>query len=151
MDLPDIDELDQAILKALQENARIPFVTLAKALNTNEKTVRNRVRQLQADGVVQLVGVINPLKAGLRVEVFIQLSVVAGQLDSVLDALNQLNEIRLVILTTGEYPILAQALFADMVAFNEFLWGKIYTIQGVQTVNVIQELRIVKSKFNFLR
>ena len=41
MDLPDIDELDQAILKALQENARIPFVTLAKALNTNEKTVRN--------------------------------------------------------------------------------------------------------------
>ena len=100
---------------------------------------------------MQLVGVINPLKAGLRVEVFIQLSVVAGQLDSVLDALNQLNEIRLVILTTGEYPILTQALFADMLAFNEFLWGKIYTIQGVQTVNVIQELRIVKSKFNFLR
>ena len=61
-----VDETDVAILTALQEDGRRPFTEIARALGLSEGTVRQRVARLQRLGIVQIVGVVNPSRLGMR-------------------------------------------------------------------------------------
>ena len=54
MDNTDIDEVDQAILHALQEDARNPSsADIAERTGTSDSTVRKRIQRLEADGVIK--------------------------------------------------------------------------------------------------
>ena len=48
-----VDETDRAILSALRENSRQPYVDLAKTVGVSERTIRTRVRRLEEDGVIR--------------------------------------------------------------------------------------------------
>jgi Lrp/AsnC family transcriptional regulator, regulator for asnA, asnC and gidA len=148
---PDLDDIDYGIVRALQDNARLPFTTIAKELGVTEKTIRMRVQQMQDEGVLSLVGVVNPRKAGLHVEAFIQIAVEVDKLDDVVDELNNIVEVRLVVLTTGEYQLFTQILVRNYEELSQFLMKKLNKIPGVTRVNVINELKILKSKFKFVR
>ena len=51
--MASVDETDRAILSALRENSRQPYVDLAKAVGVSERTIRTRVRRLEEDGVIR--------------------------------------------------------------------------------------------------
>lgn len=61
-----VDDTDVAIITALQEDGRRPFTEIARSLGLSEGTVRQRVGRLQRLGIVQIVGVINPSRLGMR-------------------------------------------------------------------------------------
>lgn len=48
-----MDDLDRSILDHLRRDARTPFTEIADAAGVSESTVRNRVNQLEEDGVIQ--------------------------------------------------------------------------------------------------
>lgn len=146
-----LDDIDYGIVRALQENARLPFTTIAKELGVTEKTIRMRVQQMQDEGVLSLVGVVNPVKAGLNVQTLIQLGVEAEKLDDVVAALHEIYEARLVVLTSGEYQLIIQVLLRNYDELSEFLMEKLYKIPGINRVNVINELKVLKSRFKFIR
>ncbi|MEM2338294.1 MAG: AsnC family transcriptional regulator, partial [Candidatus Bathyarchaeia archaeon] len=57
----EIDEVDQKILKLLQEDARLPFLEIAQKLRLSESTIRKRVQALKEKGVIKRFTVeINP-------------------------------------------------------------------------------------------
>lgn len=148
---PELDDIDYGIVRALQDNARLPFTTIAKELGVTEKTVRMRVQQMQDEGILSLVGVVNPVKAGLNVQSFIQIAVEATKLDDVVAVLNNIVEVRLVVLTTGEYQLIIQILVRDYNELSQFLMNTLNKIPGIIRVNVINELKILKSKYKFIR
>ena len=47
------DKIDMQILKILNQNGRTKFTTIAKTINRTEGTVRNRIRRLKENGVIQ--------------------------------------------------------------------------------------------------
>ncbi|WP_455142871.1 Lrp/AsnC family transcriptional regulator [Candidatus Hodarchaeum mangrovi] len=47
------DEIDRKILEILDQNARTKFTDIAKSIQRTEGTVRNRIRRLQEDGIIQ--------------------------------------------------------------------------------------------------
>ena len=47
------DKIDMQILKILNENGRTKFTKIAKTINRTEGTVRNRIRRLKENGVIQ--------------------------------------------------------------------------------------------------
>lgn len=147
----DLDDLDYEICRFLQENARTPFTTIAKELGVTEKTVRSRVSQLQEQGVLSLVGIVNPVKAGIRVETIILIAVNENKLDEVVQILHDLPEVRLLVLTSGEYQLMIQVFSKDHDELSEFLMKKLNTIQGIRKTNVIVELKVLKSKLKFIR
>jgi Lrp/AsnC family transcriptional regulator for asnA, asnC and gidA len=146
-----LDDLDYAIARALQDNARLPFTQIAKELGVTEKTVRIRVQQMQDEGVLSLVGVVNPVKAGLTVQSLIQVAVEADKLDDVVAELQEIYEVRLVVLTTGDYQLMIQVLNRDYEELSQFLMNKLNKIKGITKVNVINELKVLKSRFRFIR
>lgn len=53
MDTSRLDAVDYAILHHLQENARKSITDMADALGVSDNTVRNRIQDLEEDGVIQ--------------------------------------------------------------------------------------------------
>lgn len=147
----ELDDLDYQIALLLQENARIPFTTIAKELGITEKTVRLRVQQMQDEGMLSLVGVVNPIKAGILVETIILIAVYENKLNDVVQILEDLSEVRLMVLTSGEYQLLIQVFSRDNEELSEFLMKKLNTINGIRKTNVIVELKVLKSKLKFIR
>ncbi|MBW5470555.1 AsnC family transcriptional regulator [Brevibacillus formosus] len=148
---PELDDIDYGIIRALQGNARLPFTQIAKDLGVTEKTIRMRVQQLQDEGALSLVGIVNPVKAGFHVQAMIQVAVDAEKLDDVVAALTDTVEIRLIVLTSGEYQLFTQVLVTSNEELSQFLIEKLYKIPGISKTNVINELKILKSKYNFIR
>ena len=70
-----LDRIDIGILNQLQQNARITNAELARAVNLSPTPCFNRVRALEKAGLFkQHVTLLNPEVLGLRINVFIQVS-----------------------------------------------------------------------------
>lgn len=147
----ELDDLDYQIAVYLQENARLPYTTIAKELGVTEKTIRTRVQHMQEQGVLSLVGVVNPVKAGIRVETIIFIATYENKLDEVVEILHELSEVRLMVLTSGEYQLMIQVFSRDNDELSDFLLKKLNTITGIRKTNVIVELKVLKSKLKFIR
>ncbi|MFX0123970.1 MAG: Lrp/AsnC family transcriptional regulator [Candidatus Hodarchaeota archaeon] len=66
------DEIDRKILEILDHNGRTKFTEIAKSIQRTEGTVRNRVRRLQAKGVIQGFRVItDPENLGYGIQAII--------------------------------------------------------------------------------
>ncbi|WP_274651971.1 Lrp/AsnC family transcriptional regulator [Paenibacillus humicola] len=147
----DLDELDYRIVQFLQDNARYPFTQIAKQLGVTERTVRMRVQQMQQDGILSLVGVVNPIKAGIRMQTIIQIAVASNKLDHVIGELNDTDEARLVLLTSGEYQLMIEVFTRDNEELSLFIRDKLLRIEGIVKTNVIMELKVLKSRMKFIR
>jgi DNA-binding Lrp family transcriptional regulator len=67
------DAIDWRILRLLQDNARLTNVELARAVNLSPSPCLARVRALEAAGYIsRYVTVLDPLKLGLQLSVFIR-------------------------------------------------------------------------------
>ena len=63
---PLLDDLDKAIIKALQLDGRRPYAQIGRELKVPEATVRQRAERLISRGIVQVVGVTDPLAMGFQ-------------------------------------------------------------------------------------
>jgi len=60
-----IDKTDMGILNILRSNARTPFLSIAKKLKVSESTVRNRVSNLENQGIIKKYStIVEPSKIG---------------------------------------------------------------------------------------
>ncbi len=146
-----LDDLDIKIVAFLQENARMPFTQIAEKLGVTERTIRVRVAQLQNEGILSLVGVVNPIKVGLNIQTIVHVSVETNMLDHVVNQLQHIDEVRYVVLTSGEYQLFLEVFTKNHDEFSDFLMNKLNKIEGVVKTNVILELKVLKSRFNFIR
>ncbi|MBC8004785.1 MAG: AsnC family transcriptional regulator, partial [Verrucomicrobia bacterium] len=63
--LPNIDELDEKILKLITKNARIPFLEVARECGVSGAAIHQRVQRLLNLGVVEgSEFLVNPQKLG---------------------------------------------------------------------------------------
>src|SRR3712207_2843692 len=59
-----LDDVSRAIIEQLQEDGRRPYARIATAVGLSEAAVRQRVQRLLDAGVMQIVGVTDPLQVG---------------------------------------------------------------------------------------
>jgi DNA-binding Lrp family transcriptional regulator len=59
-----MDELDQQIIYALQLSPRLAFARIAEVLGVSEQTVARRYRRLRGDGILRIVGLVDPWSLG---------------------------------------------------------------------------------------
>src|ERR687898_1159998 len=90
---PVLDDLDKSIIQCLQLDGRRPYAQIGRELGVPEATVRQRAERLISRGVVQVVGVTDPLAMGFQQPAFIGLKVDAGRLEEIADAIAELDEV----------------------------------------------------------
>ncbi len=75
-----IDDIDQRIIEALQQDGRRPFTKIAADLGISEASVRQRVSNLINNQVMQIVAVTNPIKLGFSLASMIGIRVSGDRL-----------------------------------------------------------------------
>lgn len=73
------------------------------------------------------------------------------RMEEVVSALKALDEVRWIVFTTGEYPLMLEVLTRDYDDLSEFLMNRLNRIESITSTQVITVLKKLKSRFNFIR
>ncbi|NLM26107.1 MAG: Lrp/AsnC family transcriptional regulator [Firmicutes bacterium] len=145
-----IDDLDRQILKYLQEDGRISYVTLANQLNVSEGTIRKRVKKLEENNILQIVGVTDPFKVGLDTVAFLWLEVQRGQVNNVIEKLKEVVSIRYLAVTTGSYDLVAMVVLPNREELIKLLNEQVPSIEGIISTETSIILQIHKQIYNWI-
>lgn len=139
-----IDEIDQRIIEALQQDGRRPFTKIAADMGISEASVRQRVANLINTQVMQIVAVTNPVKLGFFHASMIGIRASGDRLLEVAREISAFDEVIYLILCAGSFDILAEVVCRDNDHFLSFLTEKLYKVPGVQQAETYMYLRVCK-------
>jgi DNA-binding Lrp family transcriptional regulator len=118
----DLDRYDRAILKLLQQDARITNASLAEKVNLSESACLRRVRALEESGLVEgYTAVLSQQKAGYPVNVFVNITLdrqAQPGLEAFENAVRKLPEVMECYLMTGDFDYLLRVVVADLADFE---------------------------------
>ena len=143
-----MDTTDFRLLNALQNDARIANVELARAVSLSPSPCLARVRALEAAGYIQrYVTLLDPKKLGLTVSVLVQVTL-EKQIESALEifekAVRERPEVMECYLMTGDADYLLRVVVADVPAFERFILDFLSRVPGVGNIKSSFALKQVK-------
>src|SRR3954464_9589022 len=89
----DVSPLDKRIIEPLQADGRRPFTQIAAELGVSEAAVRARTNRLIERGILQVVGVTDPLKLGFHQMAMIGIRCESDRLVAVAEAVAEMPEV----------------------------------------------------------
>jgi Lrp/AsnC family transcriptional regulator for asnA, asnC and gidA len=144
-----IDELDKRIIEHLQEDGRRPFTRIARDLGVSEAAVRARTNRLMGSGILQIVGVTDPLRIGFSQMAMIGIRCEASKLMHVAEHVAAFAEVDYVVVTAGSYDILVETVCEDNEALLHFLAERLRAIDGVRDTETFVYLRMLKQTYQW--
>ncbi len=140
------DELDRAIVRQLQEDGRLAFATIARALKVSEGTVRNRVARLKQSGVVRIIAVADPMAMGYTAYAMIGMKLAPGaDPDRVAARFRDRPEVTYVLFVAGRFDLLVEAVCETQAALRDFLFDHCYRQPEVAATEPMIGLAMYKS------
>ena len=140
------DDIDKALITALQHNGRESYAALAKVVGLSEAAVRQRVQRLLDDGVVQIVGVTDPTVMGFQRWAMVGI-VVEGDVREVAEQLTAIDEIDYVVLCAGSFDILIEVVCADDERLLSLLNDRVRAIPEVRSTETFVYLKLAKQTY----
>lgn len=144
-----LDELDSAIVRALQFDGRRAFSSIAADLGVSEGAVRYRVNRLEETGVLQIVGIADPLRIGFDFMALVGLRIRPGAVEAVCRDVATLPETSYVAATTGSYDAFAEVICRDSAHFGEFLTEGLHHVEGLVAADSFLVLDIHKLAYGW--
>ncbi|WP_017571933.1 Lrp/AsnC family transcriptional regulator [Nocardiopsis halotolerans] len=124
-----LDDTAKHIIEVLQEDGRRSYAAIGKAVGLSEAAVRQRVQRLLEAGVVQVVGVTDPLMLGFNRQAMIGVRT-TGDLNTAADAIAEIEGVDYVVITAGSFDLLVEVVAED----DPRLLDILATIRAVDTV-----------------
>lgn len=146
---PILDDLDKRIIQCLQLDGRRPYAQIGRQLDVPEATVRQRAERLIGRGVVQIVGVTDPLAMGFQQPALIGLKVEAARLTEVADEIAKLDEVTYLVITAGRYDLVCEIVCEDNDHLLRVLTERLAGIDGIRSTETLVELRFVKESYQW--
>jgi Lrp/AsnC family transcriptional regulator for asnA, asnC and gidA len=145
----EVSALDKRIIEHLQTDGRRPFTQIANDLGVSEAAVRARTNRLIERGILQVVGVTDPLKLGFQQMAMIGIRCESDKLISVSESLAEMPEVDYVVITAGTYDLLIETVCEDNEALLVFLADRLRAIDGVRETETFVYLRLVKQTYQY--
>jgi Lrp/AsnC family transcriptional regulator for asnA, asnC and gidA len=139
-----MDELDFAIIEFLQKDGRKHYTEIAKELNVTEGTVRNRVARLMDSHVMQVIGMIDPHRAGYDAPALIGVSVQPAQLDETAARIADIPEVSYLIMVSGEYDLIVEVFCRDREHLTAVIRDRLQKIPGILRTQTFMILHTYK-------
>lgn len=120
-----LDKLDKQILRMIAEDARVPFLEVARACNVSGAAIHQRIQKLNSLGIIKgSKFIIDPEKIGYETCAFIGLNLRNPEnFDSVVKRLKYIPEVVECHYTTGDFD----------------LFIKIYALNNHHLLNIIHD------------
>lgn len=128
-----VTSTDRAIIRLLQQDARISYAELSRATGIPESTVRRRMERLQQRGIIEFAMLAEPTKLGYAIRAMIGLRVELTRLDDIAEKLRSFNEVTFAAFLTGSFDVMIQVVVQSQEALVEFLTQRVARIEGVRS------------------
>ena len=149
MDTTNLDKLDNEIIRLLTENGRMPIGEMSKRLNVTAPTTRNRIKNLEKNGIFKVSGMIDPSKHGEMITALVAMSVRSnGKLDQILDKIAQLPNVVWAGVVAGRYDIIAEVVCVK--GKDELYQFNTKTILKIANVVRSETFIFLKSRYNWV-
>jgi len=144
-----LSRVDQRLLKVLQRDARIAFADLAQEVGLSTSACWRKVRQLEADGVIQgYAAQIDPKAVGVAFDAFLSVSIDLRQTAEFEAVIASLDEVVGCYAITGEKDYLVHAMFSSVGAFDHFVRHKLSSLSSVENITSSLAFHTVKRERN---
>jgi Lrp/AsnC family transcriptional regulator for asnA, asnC and gidA len=139
-----MDDIDLQILERLRVNGRSRYTAIAEELGVVEGTVRNRVTKLMDDGVLQVIGMVDPHQMGYNAPAMIGVSIRPPHLEAASSAIAALPQVSYLILVSGGFDLIVEVMCEDRESLAVFLRDKLHNIPGVHHTETFAILHTYK-------
>lgn len=143
-----LDGVSKAIIEQLQADGRRSYAEIGKAVGLSEAAVRQRVQKLTESGVMQIVAVTDPMQLGFYRQAMIGIRV-SGDTRVVADLLAGLPSVDYVVMTAGNFDILAEVVCENDDELIDLLNTEIRTLPGVASTETFVYLRLHKQLYDW--
>ncbi|NMD24132.1 MAG: Lrp/AsnC family transcriptional regulator [Actinobacteria bacterium] len=128
-----LDDIDRHLIDALQRDGRATYADLAELVGLSTAATRLRVQRLLDAGVVQVVGVTDPLALGYPVMAALGVRV-ERNVRAVADRIADIKGVIYVVFTSGSFDLLVEVLCEDSARLLQVIDDEIRSIDDVRTV-----------------
>ena len=133
-----LDDVDRALLAALQDEGRITNVKLAERVGISPAGSHERVRKLERRGVITgYTARISPEAVGAGIHAFVSVSLRAHsktELDAFCEAIREFPEVIGCWYMSGDADFLLRVMTADMGGFERFVVSRLSSAPNVGRV-----------------
>jgi Lrp/AsnC family transcriptional regulator, regulator for asnA, asnC and gidA len=143
---PGLDDVSKQLVEELQRDGRRSYADLAKSVGLSEAAVRQRVRRLLEDGVMQIVAVTDPATVGFSRQAMVGIKA-EGNLREIAGRLSAMPELEYVVLCAGSFDILVELVCEDDESLLSLIDEAIRSIEGVRETETFIYLRLVKQTY----
>ena len=134
-----LDELDEKILKMIMENARIPFLEVARACDVSGAAIHQRIQKLTNLGILKgSEFIIDHSKIGYETSAYMGLYLKdPEQFKAVVDALKNIPEVVECYYTTGQYDLFIKLFAKNNQHLLEIIHSKLQPLGLARTETLI--------------
>jgi len=143
-----LDQKDVAILKLLQQNARITVKEISDKVNLSTTPVFERIRWMEKSGVIkQYATLVDHTKLNKRLMVIVYVSLkqhnkTAGS--KFVKAINDMIEVMECYSISGEFDFMLKVLVEDMNAYYDFHVNHLSEMENIGNVQSVFVMGVVK-------
>jgi Lrp/AsnC family transcriptional regulator for asnA, asnC and gidA len=131
-----MDKIDLQIIKELSEDARKPFIKIAKKIGVSTQTVIKRYNEMKAKGIIQLCAITIDLKK-IGYKGAAHLLITHSPESRLSETMEQLKNIQNVVIASkaiGDFEGYAILVFKDV----EDLYEKVLQIKGLSSISTVE-------------
>lgn len=143
-----LDRLDRAILQELQADGRMSYADLGPKVGLSAPATRQRVQRLIENGVLQVVGVTDPLRLGLPVMAMLGIRA-DGDVRDLADRIGTEPAVIYLVHTAGRFDLLVEVVCRESAELLEIVNDRIGKLDGVREVETMVYLDIHTHRFNW--
>ena len=127
-----MDQLDISILKFLSMDGRMHSTELAKALDVATSTIHKRIKNLEAEGIIEKFTIItDPSKINLDITTFIGINIDSNRRINIVNKLKEIEDILEIYELLEPYDLLIKVRTFDINSLKNDVLHAINEIEGV--------------------
>jgi Lrp/AsnC family transcriptional regulator, regulator for asnA, asnC and gidA len=144
-----LDDVDRRIVGALQADGRRPYSRIARDIDVSESVVRYRVQRMEQAGMLQIVGIADPLRIGFDRMALVGIQVRPGTVEEVCEAVAAFPETSYVAAIAGSFDLIVEVICRDTAHFTELLNKRLHHVDGVLSTQSFLVLQIHKMAYGW--
>ena len=142
------DDLNQRIIRLLQEDGRTPYDEIGQKLGVSGGTVRNRVTRMRDAGMLRIVAVVDPVAVDYESDAMLGIKAAPGIAPtSVAQRLDPYPAVVYVMWVSGRFDLLVEVVCDEETELTTFLNDHIHGQPDIAHVEVMTRLGMFKNQF----
>jgi Lrp/AsnC family transcriptional regulator for asnA, asnC and gidA len=144
-----LDQVDRQIIAHLQYDGRMPYTDIAADLGISEGSVRRRVKMMIDDGVLQIVGIVEPQYLDWQTAAMVGIAVQAGQIEPAAQDIAQFPEVTYLFMASGGFDLFVEVYCRDRDHFASFLSERLQKVPGIERTETYMILKMYKLSYRW--